>query len=109
MMKLIIPVWTVLVNFFGTVRGRWDAFARIFRRILIMARCVPAWVLPGSTEALRAVQQPTHFSDFVISHSHLTVFGTFVVWAIGGLVYTWPRLYGRASCGVDARQLVVLG
>ena len=25
-MMLIIPVWTVLVNFFGTVKGRWEAF-----------------------------------------------------------------------------------
>lgn len=49
----------------------------------------------GSVEALRWVQQPTHFSDFVISHSHLTVFGTFVVWAMGGLIYVWPRLFGR--------------
>ncbi len=49
----------------------------------------------GSTEALRSIQQPTHFTDFVISHSHLTVFGTFVVWAIGGLVYIWPRVCGR--------------
>jgi cytochrome c oxidase cbb3-type subunit 1 len=49
----------------------------------------------GSTEALRSIQQPTHFTDFVISHSHLTVFGTFVVWAIGGTVYVWPRLFGR--------------
>jgi cytochrome c oxidase cbb3-type subunit 1 len=49
----------------------------------------------GSTEALRSIQQPTHFTDFVISHSHLTVFGTFVVWALGGLVYTWPKLCGR--------------
>jgi cytochrome c oxidase cbb3-type subunit 1 len=51
----------------------------------------------GSTEALRVIQQPTHFTDFVISHSHLTVFGTFVVWTIGGLVYTWPRLCGRTE------------
>jgi cytochrome c oxidase cbb3-type subunit 1 len=49
----------------------------------------------GSVEALRSIQQPTHFSDFVISHSHLTVFGTFVVWAMGGLVYVWPRVCGR--------------
>jgi cytochrome c oxidase cbb3-type subunit 1 len=49
----------------------------------------------GSTEALRAIQQPTHFTDFVISHSHLTVFGTFVVWAIAGLVYVWPRAFQR--------------
>src|SRR5947208_2027637 len=49
----------------------------------------------GSTEALRSIQEPTHFSDFVISHSHLTVFGTFVVWAMGGTVYVLPKLLGR--------------
>jgi cytochrome c oxidase cbb3-type subunit 1 len=48
----------------------------------------------GSLEALRALQQPTHFTDFVISHSHLTVFGTFVVWALAGALYVWPRLTG---------------
>src|SRR5258706_284710 len=31
----------------------------------------------------------------VTSHSHLTVFGTFVIWAMGGLIYVWPRLWGR--------------
>src|SRR5258707_12204244 len=49
----------------------------------------------GSVEALPSIQQPTHFSDFVISHSHLTVFGTFVIWAMGGLIYVCPRLWGR--------------
>jgi cytochrome c oxidase cbb3-type subunit 1 len=27
-MLLIIPVWTVLVNFFGTVKGKWEGFGR---------------------------------------------------------------------------------
>ena len=49
----------------------------------------------GSTEALRAIQQPTHFSDFVISHSHLTVFGTFVVWAIAGTSTLCPGWSSR--------------
>src|SRR2546425_4891622 len=96
-MLLIIPVWTVLVNFFGTVMGRWDAFGRnlpakflIMGSIMYLLGC-----FQGSVEALRSIQQPTHFSDFVISHSHLTVFGTFVVWAMGGLIYVWPRLWGR--------------
>ena len=30
----------------------------------------------------------------MISHSHLTVFGTFVIWAIAGAVYVWPRITG---------------
>ena len=41
------------------------------------------------------IQQPTHFTDFVISHSHLTVFDTFVVWAIAGTVYVLPRVVDR--------------
>ena len=96
-MLLIIPVWTVLVNFFGTVSGRWDAFGRnLPAKFLIMGSLMYlAGCFQGSVEALRSIQQPTHFSDFVISHSHLTVFGTFVVWAMGGLVYVWPRVCGR--------------
>lgn len=96
-MLLIVPVWTVLQNFFGTMVGRWHTFGRnLPAKFLIMgALMYLAGCFQGSTEALRQIQQPTHFTDFVISHSHLTVFGTFVVWALGGLVYTWPKLCGR--------------
>src|SRR5438874_204311 len=93
-MMLIIPVWTVLQNFFGTMIGRWQGFSRnlpakflIVGSIMYLVGC-----FQGSLEALRSLQQPTHFTDFVIAHSHLTVFGTFVVWAIAGTVYVWPRL-----------------
>jgi cytochrome c oxidase cbb3-type subunit 1 len=96
-MLLIIPVWTVLVNFFGTMSGKWSSFGtNLPAKFLIMGSLMYlVGCFQGSTEALRLIQQPTHFTDFVISHSHLTVFGTFVVWAVGGLVYTWPRLFGR--------------
>ena len=96
-MLLIVPVWTVLQNFFGTMIGRWQTFGRnLPAKFLIMGSLMYlVGCFQGSTEALRSIQQPTHFTDFVISHSHLTVFGTFVVWAIGGLVYVWPRLCGR--------------
>jgi cytochrome c oxidase cbb3-type subunit 1 len=94
---LIVPVWTVLQNFFGTMIGRWHTFGQnltakfmILGSLMYLIGC-----FQGSIEALRSVQEPTHFTDFVISHSHLTVFGTFVVWAIGGTVYVWPKLCGR--------------
>ncbi len=96
-MMLIIPVWTVLQNFFGTMIGRWTELSRnlpakflITGSVMYLAGC-----FQGSVEALRSIQQPTHFTDFVIAHSHLTIFGTFVIWAIGGVVYVWPRLCGR--------------
>jgi cytochrome c oxidase cbb3-type subunit I len=97
-MMLIIPVWTVLQNFFGTMIGRWQEFGRnlpakflIVGSLMYLVGC-----FQGSLEALRSLQQPTHFTDFVISHSHLTVFGTFVVWAIAGTMYVWPRLANDA-------------
>jgi cytochrome c oxidase cbb3-type subunit 1 len=122
-MLLIIPVWTVLVNFFGTVKGRWRDFGKnLPAKFLIMGSLMYLLgCFQGSTEALRSIQQPTHFTDFVISHSHLTVFGTFVVWAIGGLVYVWPKMWGRElwswtmgnwsfwliTCGISVMGLVL--
>jgi cytochrome c oxidase cbb3-type subunit 1 len=93
-MMLIIPVWTVIQNFFGTVGGRWRELGQnlpakflVVGSLMYLIGC-----FQGSISALRAVQQPTHFTDFVIAHSHLTIFGTFIMWAVGGAVYVWPRL-----------------
>ena len=122
-MLLIVPVWTVVVNFFGTVNGKWSGFGKnLPAKFLIMGTIMYLFgCFQGSLEALRSIQQPTHFSDFVISHSHLTVFGTFVVWSIGGLVYLWPRVWGRElwswklgnwsfwliTCGISTMGLVL--
>jgi cytochrome c oxidase cbb3-type subunit I len=93
-MMLIIPVWTVIQNFFGTVAGRWRELGQnlpakflVVGSLMYLIGC-----FQGSISALRSVQQPTHFTDFVIAHSHLTIFGTFIMWAVGGAVYVWPRL-----------------
>lgn len=96
-MLLIIPVWTVLQNFFGTMKGRWHTFGEnLPAKFLIMGSVMYLiGCFQGSVEALRSVQEPTHFTDFVIAHSHLTVFATFVVWAIGGTIYTWTKIFDR--------------
>ncbi len=97
-MMLIIPVWTVVQNFFGTMKGKWVEMALgnwpakwcILGALYYFLGC-----FQGSTEALRRIQQLTHFNDFVISHSHLTVFGTFVVWAVAAAYYIWPKVTGN--------------
>jgi cytochrome c oxidase cbb3-type subunit 1 len=95
-MMLIVPVWTVLQNFFGTMIGQWRDVGRnlpakflIVGSVFYLAGC-----FQGSVEALRSVQEPTHFTDFVIGHSHLTIFGTFILWSVAGVLYVWPRLAG---------------
>ena len=95
-MMLIVPVWTVLQNFFGTMIGQWRDLGRnlpakflIVGSVLYLAGC-----FQGSVEALRSIQEPTHFTDFVVAHSHLTIFGTFILWSVAGVLYVWPRLAG---------------
>ncbi len=99
---LIIPVWTVVVNFFGTMMGRWGAVAGgggadnyAAKFLMLGAVYYLLGCFQGSLEALRRMQELTHFNDFVIAHSHLTVFGTFIVWAVGSAYYVWPRVTGR--------------
>jgi cytochrome c oxidase cbb3-type subunit 1 len=101
-MMLIIPVWAVVTNMFGTAWGRWraiftgqdgDDFAARF--LLLATGFYLVGCFQGSTEALRRLQELTHFTDFVISHSHFTVFATFVLAAVGSLYYVWPRVTGR--------------
>ena len=110
-MLLIIPVWTVLQNFFGTMIGRWQRLRQepageipdhgldhVSDRLLSRAR---------PRRCARSSSRPT--SPISSSrHSHLTVFGTFVVWAMGGLVYVWPQLLRPRTLVVQAGQLVVL-
>lgn len=101
-MLLIIPVWAVITNLFGTALGRWgaiaggrdaDSFGAKFLMLAVFYYLVGCF--QGSVEALRRMQELTHFNDFVISHSHFTVFGTFVVSVVGAMYYLWPRLTGR--------------
>jgi cbb3-type cytochrome c oxidase subunit I len=96
-MMLIIPVWTVIQNFYGTFVGHWKRFQDSYTaKFLIMgAFFYLIGCFQGSTEALRGVQTITHFTDFVIAHSHLTVFGTFILWVTAGMYYVIPRVSGR--------------
>lgn len=99
---LIIPVWAVVTNHFGTALGRWgaiaggkdaDSYAAKFLLLAVLYYLLGCF--QGSVEALRRMQELTHFNDFVISHSHFTVFGTFVVGMMGAMYFIWPRLTGR--------------
>jgi cbb3-type cytochrome c oxidase subunit I len=96
-MMLIIPVWTVVQNFYGTFVTNWRQFQESYtaKFLVIGALYYFFGCFQGSTEALREVQRLTHFTDFVIGHSHLTVFGTFILWVTAGMYYVVPRLSGR--------------
>jgi cytochrome c oxidase cbb3-type subunit 1 len=42
-------------------------------------------------------QEFVHFTDWVVGHAHLIMFGTFGFWLIGITTDLWPRVLGRQN------------
>jgi len=111
---LIVPVAAVLVNFFGTLKGRWSAFQENFTVKLLIVGTVFYFIgsLQGCFEALRGLQKPTHFTDFVIAHSHLTVFGGYIIFVLAACYHVWPRITGtpfNVSVARWSTWMIILG
>jgi cytochrome c oxidase cbb3-type subunit 1 len=95
---LFIPVFAVITNFFGTIRGEWHQLRSNVVLKFIMAGTVFYLLvcIQGPTQALRALNAITHFTDWVIGHAHMALFGTFTFFAYAGAYYAIPRVYKRA-------------
>jgi cytochrome c oxidase cbb3-type subunit 1 len=92
-----IVVFTVIVNFFMTLRGRGN---------LLRTSLPVRWFFVGMTfyfvtclqcafQTTLTFQRIIHFTDWVVGHAHLVMFGVFGFWLLGGIVYLWPKLVGR--------------
>ena len=93
-----IVVFTVIVNFFMTLRGRGN-----FLKDNIVIRWFYTGMIFYFITCLQCAFQTTltfqrliHFSDWVVGHAHLVMMGVFGFWIIGATTYLWPRLVGRA-------------
>jgi cytochrome c oxidase cbb3-type subunit 1 len=94
---LFIPVVAAVTNFFGTMRGEmhqlsWNVPFKFLFAGTVMYFLVSA---QGSFMALRPLSAVIHFTDFVIGHSHLALFGFATMFAYAGLYYAVPRMYKR--------------
>jgi cytochrome c oxidase cbb3-type subunit 1 len=90
-------VTTVVINFFGTIWGsgrtivmsipiRWFYTGMVFYFITCL-QC--------ALQVTLTFQQVIHFTDWVVGHAHLVMFGVFSFWLMGIMVYLFPRLIGR--------------
>jgi cytochrome c oxidase cbb3-type subunit 1 len=93
-----IVVFTVVVNFFMTLRGR----GHLFRDDLAVR-----WFYTGMVgyfitcfqcafQTTLTFQRLIHFTDWVVAHAHLVMFGVFSFWIFGMIIYLWPKLVGAA-------------
>jgi cytochrome c oxidase cbb3-type subunit 1 len=92
-----LVVTTVLVNFFMTLRGSSD----VLRTNLPVRWLFTGMVLYGLT-CLQCAFQTTltfqaliHFTDWVVGHAHMVMFGVFGMWLLGIMTYLFPRLFHR--------------
>jgi cbb3-type cytochrome c oxidase subunit I len=94
---MIIPVTTVLVNLWLTMRGRVGNVHTDIGGKFIFAGSV--WYLltclQGPLQSLPYVQRLTHFTNWVIAHAHMGVFGFAGFTALGGIYFILPRITGR--------------
>ena len=89
-----LVVTTVIINFFGTIWGsgralvtnlpiRWFYTGMVFY-FLTCLQCAMQMTL--------TFQKLIHFTDWVVGHAHLVMFGVFGLWLFGIMTYLFPRL-----------------
>lgn len=89
---LFIPVWTVVTNFFGTLQGQWQQYSQSapIRFIMMGTLFYLMTCVQGPLMALRNVNEITSKTDWIIGHSHISLYGTFTFFAIAGIYYVIP-------------------
>ncbi|MFP3598590.1 cbb3-type cytochrome c oxidase subunit I [Chryseobacterium sp. SIMBA_029] len=94
---MLIPVAAGTTNFLLTFNGAWyqlkNSYTLPFYFMSIIFYFTGSF--QGTVEAFRYTNLLWHFTDFTVSHSHLTMYGiiTFMLWAFS---YTLiPRLTGK--------------
>lgn len=96
--SLLIPVITVLTNFWGTLKGKWQLF---FDDLSTKWLIFGGWwyfltCLQGPlTNALRPVSKIVHFTNWIVGHAHLALLGAFTYILFSFIYYVWPRLTGK--------------
>ena len=94
---LIIPVWTVIVNFFGTVSGKWEKVRQdpILKFLMAGTTFYLLTCFQGPMHSLRTVNAIVSKTDWIVGHAHMAVFGAFSFFAIAGSLFAVPVLAGR--------------
>lgn len=90
-------VATVIVNFFVTLRGTRNALA-----VNLPIRWFYVGMIYYGLTCFQCALQTTltfqaliHFTDWVVGHAHMVMFGVFSMWLLGIMTYLIPRLLDR--------------
>jgi cytochrome c oxidase cbb3-type subunit I len=90
--SLLIPVWTAVTNFYGTLRGKWATGNHVVKFFLAGTTFYLLTCFQGPMHSLRTVNMIVSKTDWIIGHAHMAVFGAFTFFALGGIYYALPRI-----------------
>ena len=93
--SLLIPVWTAVTNFYGTLRGKWNQGNYIVKFLVAGTTFYLLTCFQGPMHSLRTVNQIVSKTDWIIGHAHMAVFGAFSFFAMAGIYYTLPKILKR--------------
>ena len=88
---------TVVVNFFMTLRGKWSALRSNMAIRWFYAGAIMYFItcLQCAFQVTWMFQKIIHFTDWVVGHAHMIMFGTFTFWLFGVIDWVWPRIVRR--------------
>ncbi len=91
---MIIPVVAVAINHHMTVLPKWRMVLHspTLRFVVAGAMMYTFASVQGSIEALRDVNQVTHFTHYTVAHAHMGVYGFFSFVLFGSIYFILPRL-----------------
>ncbi len=94
-LMLLIPVWSVVYNFFATMKGHWEMMQSNVELKFLMSGVVFYLLtcFQGPMHSLRAVNAIVSKTDWIPGHAHMAVLGAFSFFAIAGSYYVIPRIY----------------
>ncbi|GAX91078.1 cbb3-type cytochrome c oxidase subunit I [Effusibacillus lacus] len=94
---LIIPVWTVLANVIGTMKGAWYKVAENLELKFMLTGALFYFLscIQGPFQSLMGPNAVLHFTYWTVGHAHMPLFAGFGLVAFAGIYYALPRIIGR--------------
>jgi cytochrome c oxidase cbb3-type subunit 1 len=93
-MMMFVSVIAVGINHHMTMRGHFHLLrgSPTLRFVVFGGMAYTLVSFQGSIEALRSVNEVTHFTHFTIAHAHLGVYGFYSMAIFGAIYYILPRM-----------------
>ncbi|MCG8584244.1 MAG: cbb3-type cytochrome c oxidase subunit I, partial [Pirellulales bacterium] len=100
-----LVVTTVVINFIGTIWGEGRQLKTNLPIRYFYAGMVFYFItcFQCALQVTLTFQKLIHFTDWVVGHAHMVMFGVFSMWLFGIMTYLFPRIlkrnwYSRKLC-----------